>query len=365
MKKKITILPGDGIGKEVTAEGKKALQKIAKSFGHEFEFNEASIGHDAIVATGSALPDETLTLLKNADAILFGAVGHPHYDNDPSLKVRPEQGLLKMRKELGLYANLRPIKLFDELLDASSIKPEILKGADILFFRELTGDVYFGEKGRKDDDNTAFDVMIYSRYEVERIAHKAFAAAQTRKKKVISVDKANVLESSRLWRSVVQDVGKAYPDVQLIHMFVDAAAMKLIQDPRSFDVVVTGNLFGDILTDEASQIAGSMGMLASASIGDKVGLYEPIHGSAHDITGKGIANPLASILSTALMLDISFGLKEESEAVIDAVSQALKAGFRTVDIADSKTLKDKILNTQQMGNQVANRIGIKDAVPAN
>lgn len=365
MKKLIIILPGDGIGKEVTAQGRKVLEKVAHEFRHQFEFKEALIGQEAIEATGTSLPDETLSILKQADAILFGAVGHPYYDNNPSLKVRPEQGLLKMRKELGLYANLRPIKLFDELLDASSIKPEILKGSDILFFRELTGDVYFGEKGRKDNDTTAYDVMIYSKYEIERIAHKAFAAAQTRKKKLVSVDKANVLESSRLWRSVVQEVGKDYPDVQLSHLFVDAAAMKLIQDPRSFDVVLTGNLFGDILTDEASQIAGSMGMLASASIGDTVGLYEPIHGSAHDITGKGIANPLASILSTALMLDISFGLKEESESVIDAVSQTLKAGFRTVDIADSNTAKDKILSTEQMGIKVSHRIHANKTVLAN
>ena len=356
MKKKIVILPGDGIGKEVTTEGKKLLEIIAKGFGHTFEFDEAVIGHDAIEATGNPLPDETLTKLKNCDAILFGAVGHPKYDNDPTLKVRPEQGLLKMRKELGLYANLRPIKLFDELLEASSIKPKILKGSDILFFRELTGDVYFGERGRKDDGNTAYDMMIYQRYEVERIAHKAFQAARTRKKKVTSVDKANVLESSRLWRETVQEVGKQYPDVQLEHQFVDSAAMKLIQNPRSFDVVVTGNLFGDILTDEASQIAGSMGMLASASVGDKVGLYEPIHGSAHDITGKGIANPLASILSAALLLDISFGLKKESEAVIRAVQQTLKNGYRTTDIADSKTEKSKILNTQQMGAKVCEQL---------
>lgn len=356
MKKKIVILPGDGIGKEVTNEGKKVLTKIAQHFEHTFEFEEASIGHDAIEASGNPLPDETLHKLKNCDAILFGAVGHPKYDNDPTLKVRPEQGLLKMRKELGLYANLRPIKLFDELLSASSIKPEVLKGSDILFFRELTGDVYFGEKGRKDEGNTAFDLMIYQRYEVERIAHKAFQAARTRRKKVTSVDKANVLESSRLWRETVQQVGKEYPDVQLEHQFVDAAAMKLIQNPRSFDVVVTGNLFGDILTDEASQIAGSMGMLASASVGDKVGLYEPIHGSAHDITGKGIANPLASILSAALLLDISFGLKSESEAVIKAVEQTLKAGFRTADIADSTTPKEKILNTSQMGQRVADQL---------
>ena len=357
MKKKITILPGDGIGKEVTAEGKKVLEKIAGMFDHQFVFDEALIGHDAIEATGSPLPEETLRQLRNCDAILFGAVGHPKYDNDPTLKVRPEQGLLKMRKELGLYANLRPIKLFDELLESSSIKSEILKGSDILFFRELTGDVYFGEKGRKDGGNTAYDVMIYQRFEIERIAHKAFQAARTRKKKVTSVDKANVLESSRLWREVVQDVGKQYPDVQLEHQFVDSAAMKLIQNPRSFDVVLTGNLFGDILTDEASQIAGSMGMLASASVGDTVGLYEPIHGSAHDITGKGIANPLASILSAALLLDISFGLKKESETVIRAVEQTLKLGYRTTDIADSKTPKSKILNTRDMGQQVIDQIG--------
>ncbi|MCW5909626.1 MAG: 3-isopropylmalate dehydrogenase [Cyclobacteriaceae bacterium] len=356
MNKKIVILPGDGIGKEVTTEGKKVLEKIAELFDHQFEFDAATIGHDAIEATGNPLPDETLTKLKNCDAILFGAVGHPKYDNDPTLKVRPEQGLLKMRKELGLYANLRPIKLFDELLEASSIKPEILKGSDILFFRELTGDVYFGEKGRKDEGKTAFDLMIYQKYEVERIAHKAFQAARTRKKKVTSVDKANVLESSRLWRETVNEVSKQYPDVALEHQFIDAAAMKLIQNPGSFDVVLTGNLFGDILTDEASQIAGSMGMLASASVGDTVGLYEPIHGSAHDITGKGIANPLASILSVALMLDISFGLKEEADTVIRAVEATLKNGFRTSDIADAKTSKDKILNTSEMGKQILNQL---------
>ena len=358
MRKKITILPGDGIGKEVTAEGKRVLEKIADAYGHDFQFDEALIGHAAIEVTGNPLPDETLSKLRNSDAILFGAVGHPKYDNDPTLKVRPEQGLLKMRKELGLYANLRPIKLFDELLESSSIKAEVLKGADILFFRELTGDVYFGEKGRKDDGNTAYDLMIYQRFEVERIAHKAFQAARRRKKKVTSVDKANVLESSRLWREVVQEVGKQYSDVLLDHQFVDTAAMKLIQNPRSFDVVVTGNLFGDILTDEASQIAGSMGMLASASIGDKVGLYEPIHGSAHDITGKGIANPLASILSVALLLDMSFGLKEESETVIKAVERTLKEGFRTTDIADTKTAKNKVLNTQAMGDCIIKQLSM-------
>lgn len=358
MKRKIIILPGDGIGKEVTVQGRKVLERIAEIFDHDFEFDEALIGHEAIIAAGNPLPDETLAKLKNCDAILFGAVGDPRYDSDPSLKVRPEQGLLKMRKELGLYANLRPIKLFDALLDASSIKPEILRGSDILFFRELTGDVYFGEKGRKDNDNTAFDLMIYHRYEIERIAHKAFLAARTRKKKVTSVDKANVLESSRLWRETVQEISKHYPEVQLEHMFVDTAAMKLVQNPRNFDVVVTGNLFGDILTDEASQIVGSMGMLASASVGDTVGLYEPIHGSAPDISGKGIANPLASILSAALLLDISFGLKEESETVVKAVELTLQSGYRTTDIADAKTSKEKIIGTQAMGNLILENLSL-------
>ncbi len=353
---KITILPGDGIGQEVTQEGQKVLQKIAQLYQHDFQFAEAIIGHTAIEQTGNPLPDETLEQLKKSDAILFGAVGHPNYDNDPNAKVRPEQGLLKMRKELGLYANLRPIKLFDELLGASSIKPDILKGSDILFFRELTGDVYFGERGRKDEGATAYDTMIYSQYEVERIARKAFVAAQGRRKKLMSVDKANVLESSRLWREVVQAVAKDYPDVEVEHQFVDSAAMLLIKNPRHFDVVLTGNLFGDILTDEASQIAGSMGMLASASVGDTVGLYEPIHGSAHDITGKGIANPLASILSAALLLDISFDLKKESQSVIQAVEKTLKAGFRTIDIADSTTPQAMILNTQAMGEEVIKRL---------
>ncbi|MBL7700139.1 MAG: 3-isopropylmalate dehydrogenase [Chitinophagaceae bacterium] len=350
--KKILIVPGDGIGQEVTSEGKKVLDKIASKYGHTFNYDEALIGHAAIEKTGNPLPDETLTKMRASDAVLFGAVGHPKYDNDPTAKVRPEQGLLKMRKELGLYANLRPIKLFDELLEASSIKPEILRGADILFFRELTGDIYFGEKGRKNNGDTAYDNAEYSRFEVERIARKAFDSARTRRKKVCSVDKANVLETSRLWREVVQKVAAGYPDVEVEHQFVDAAAMMLIKDPRRFDVVVTANLFGDILTDEASQIAGSMGMLASASIGDGTGVYEPIHGSAHDITGKGVANPLASILSAALLLDISFGMKKESDAVINAVDKVLKEGYRTKDIADARTASDNVLNTSAMGETV-------------
>ena len=351
-KKHILIVPGDGIGQEVTEVGKKVLEKIAAKFGHDFTYDEALIGHVAIEATGDALPAETLEKMKASDAVLFGAVGHPKYDNDPSAKVRPEQGLLKMRKELGLYANLRPIKLFDELLSASSIKPEILKGADILFFRELTGDIYFGEKGRKNNGDTAYDVAEYSRYEVERIGRKAFEAARTRKKHLVSVDKANVLESSRLWREEIQKLALEYPDVTVEYQFVDATAMLLIKDPKRFDVVVTANLFGDILTDEASQIAGSMGMLASASIGDGTGVYEPIHGSAHDITGKGLANPMASVLSVALLLDISFGMKAESEAVINAVDQVLKKGFRTGDIADASTDKSMILGTDAIGEEI-------------
>ncbi len=352
MKKNILIIPGDGIGQEVTTWGKQVLQHIANLYGHEFTFDEAIMGHTAIEATGNPLPDETLAKAKAADAILFGAIGHAKYDNDPSAKVRPEQGLLKIRKELGLYANLRPILLFDELLDASSLKPEVLKGTDILFFRELTGDVYFGEKKRNEDNTFASDLMNYHRYEVERIARKAFDAARTRGKKLCSVDKANVLETSRLWREVVQELAKEYTDVETEHMFIDNAAMQLVKNPKKFDVVLTANLFGDILTDEASQIAGSMGMLASASIGDGTGFFEPIHGSAHDIAGQNKANPLASILSAALMLDIAFGLQEEAKAVTNAVAETLKAGWRTGDIANAETASENILGTEEMGAKV-------------
>jgi len=356
MKKNILVIPGDGIGQEVTKWGKASLEKIAELYGHQFSFEEAIMGHVAIEATGSPLPDETLEKAKASDAILFGAIGHAKYDNDPSAKVRPEQGLLKIRKELGLYANLRPILLFDELLDASSLKPEILRGTDILFFRELTGDVYFGEKNKAEDGSFASDLMNYHRYEVERIAIKAFEAAQLRSKRLCSVDKANVLETSRLWRDVVQEVSKRYPDVETEHMFIDNAAMQLVKNPGKFDVVLTANLFGDILTDEASQIAGSMGMLASASIGDGTGFFEPIHGSAHDIAGKNIANPLASILSAALMLEISFGLKEEAKAITNAVADTLKAGYRTTDITNISTTKDYILGTADMGTKVLEAI---------
>ena len=356
MQKKILIIPGDGIGEEVTVWGKAALQEIALIFGHKFHFEHALMGHIAIESTGDPLPDETLQLARASDAILFGAIGHLKYDQNPNLKIRPEQGLLKIRKELGLYANLRPIVLFDELLNASSLKPEVLLGTDILFFRELTGDVYFGEKTRSEDRNSASDLMIYHRFEIERIARKAFESAQSRRKKLCSVDKANVLESSRLWREVVQQLAVEYPEVETRHMFVDNAAMQLIKDPRQFDVVLTSNLFGDILTDEASQIAGSMGMLASASIGDGTGFFEPIHGSAHDIAGKNLANPIASILSAALMLDIGFGLKNESALIMDAVKEVLKEGFRTVDIADSTSNPDRILGTNEMGEKIIKQL---------
>ena len=360
MKKKIAILPGDGIGKEVTSWGQKILEAVGEVFDHEFSFETALLGHSAIEVTRNPLPEETLVTCREADAVLLGAIGHPMYDNNPTLKVRPEQGLLRLRKELGLYANLRPIKIFDELLDASSLKPEVLKGSDILFFRELTGGIYFGTPSqRTENGEQAVSSMVYSKMEVHRIAKMAFEAAQTRRKILHSIDKANVLEVSRLWREVIQEMEKDYPDVKVTHMFVDNAAMQLIRDPKQFDVVVTGNMFGDILTDEASQIAGSLGMLASASVGDVVGMYEPVHGSAPDIAGQGIANPTATILSAALMLDIAFGMKQESQSIIDAVDSVLKEGWRTKDIANSSTLSDRVLGTDEVGNKILEKIMAK------
>lgn len=357
MTKKITVLAGDGIGKEVTHWGVKVLEAIAGCFNLNFQFKDALIGHAAIEATGNPLPDETLDHCYKADAVLLGAVGDPLYDNNPQLKVRPEQGLLRLRKALGLYANIRPIIIFDELLHASSLKPELLRGADLLFFRELTGGIYFGQpRERRENGTTAVDTLEYSKYEVERIAMKAFTAAQRRSKKLHSIDKANVLESSRLWREVVQEMAKKFPEVEVTHMFVDNAAMQLIKNPLQFDVVLTGNMFGDILTDEASQIAGSLGMLPSASLGDRVGLYEPIHGSAPDIAGMNKANPLATILSTALMLDMSFQLEEESKVIIKAVKDVLQSGFRTLDIADKNTPPEKVLGTAEIGEKVLESI---------
>lgn len=360
--KKIIILPGDGIGQEVTRWAQKILEEVSGFYGLQFSFEEALIGHSAIEATGNPLPDATLAACRSADAVLLGAVGHPMYDQDTSLNVRPEQGLLRIRKELGLYANIRPIRIFDDLLDASSLKPEVLRGSDILFFRELTGGIYFGPCERRDQGNTAFDTMLYTRKEVERIAAKAFEAARSRRGLLHSVDKANVLESSRLWRETIQQMSEEYRDVTVRHIYVDNAAMQLIKDPRQFDVVVTENMFGDILTDEASQIAGSLGMLPSASVGDKIGLYEPVHGSAPDIAGKDIANPMAAILSAALMLDISFGQKEAAETIIQSVNRVLQRGYRTGDIANDKTPKEKIIGTQAIGEMILHELHFSPAI---
>jgi 3-isopropylmalate dehydrogenase len=357
--KKILILPGDGVGPEVVAPAKQILEKIAEVFKHNFVFEESLIGHSAILKTGDSLPQETLEKAKNCDAILFGAVGDPIYDNNPEAKVRPEQGLLKIRKELGLFANLRPVKVFDDLIDSSPLKPEIIKNTNILFFRELTGGIYFGKpRERRNNGKTAVDTMIYHKFEVERITKMAFTAAQNRNKKVMSVDKANVLECSRLWRETVEEVAKDFPEVELSHQFIDSATMKLLTQPRDYDVILTGNLFGDILTDEASQIAGSMGLLASASVGNKVGLFEPIHGSAPDIAGKNLANPLATILSASLLLEIGLGLTKEAKIIEKAVAKVLKNGFRTKDLI----LKgvdypaDKILGTKEMGQKILDEI---------
>ncbi|HAS46313.1 MAG TPA: 3-isopropylmalate dehydrogenase [Microscillaceae bacterium] len=363
MQKKIVVIAGDGIGPEVIHCAQEVLTLIGTQHGHQFTFDQALMGHAAIEVTGEPLPDETLEKCREADAILLGAVGHPMYDNNPGAKVRPEQGLLKLRKSLELFANIRPIKLFDDLLDSSSLKPEILQGVDILFFRELTSGIYFGSpRERSANGEEAIDTLRYTKDEVRRIAHKAFKAARSRRKMVCSVDKANVLESSRLWRETVNEVAAEYPEVTLTHMFVDNASMQLIRDPRQFDVVLTGNMFGDILTDEASQIAGSMGMLASASTGEKTSVYEPIHGSAPDIAGKGIANPLAAILSVALMLDLSFGLQKEAQMIEQAIDEVLRSGYRTIDIAGEGVSEDKLLNTQQMSAMVQQALQAKMAL---
>ena len=350
MKATIVTLPGDGIGREVVAEGVKVLRAIAAQYHHTLEFHEHLIGGCAIDATGSPLPEATLTACRAADAVLLGAVGGPKW-SDPTSPVRPEQGLLGLRKGLELYANLRPIQIFPQLYEASPLRAERLKGVDLLVVRELTGGIYFGPRQEASEDNpTAFDTMIYSADEIQRIARRAFSLARERRGKVTSVDKANVLASSRLWRRVLTEVSADYPDITLEHMLVDATAMHLIRRPADFDVIVTSNMFGDILTDEASMLAGSMGMLASASLGATTnGVYEPIHGSAPDIAGKGIANPLATILSVALLLRYSLGLASEAEAVERAVFAVLEAGYRTPDIASEGTT---LVNTSEMGDQV-------------
>ena len=350
---KILIIGGDGIGPEVCKIGKSVLESIATQFGHSFIFENALMGHCAIQATGQPLPPETLHKAKNCDAILFGAIGDPSYDNNPLATVRPEQGLLQIRSQLGLFANLRPIQIFSELSGASPLKPEVIANTDILFYRELTGGIYFGTpRERRNNGELAVDTCLYTKEEVRRIAIMAFEGARLRRKKLTSVDKSNVLETSRLWKEVVNEVAVNYPDIELEHQLVDSMAMKLISNPSQYDVVLTENLFGDILTDEASQIAGSLGMLASASIGSSVGLFEPIHGSAPDIAGQDIANPLATVLSVALLLKMGLGLVEESELVQQSVSRTLAQGWRTLDIKDQNTPPDKILGTSQMGQKI-------------
>ncbi|MGB8933410.1 MAG: 3-isopropylmalate dehydrogenase [Anaeromyxobacteraceae bacterium] len=352
MKANIVVLPGDGIGPEVTTEAVRVLQVIAKKRGHDFTFAERLMGGCSIDAHGVALTDAVLTECQKSSAVLLGAVGGPKWD-DPKAKVRPEQGLLGLRKGLGAFANLRPVKVHPALIDASPLKAEKLEGVDIIVIRELTGGLYFGfPKGRdvKDGRERAVDTLEYYDYEIRRVVELAFKIAKGRKKKVTSVDKANVLESSRLWREIATETGKQNPDVAVDHMLVDTAAMRLITSPASLDVVVTENMFGDVLTDEASVLAGSMGMLPSASIGaGGPGLYEPIHGSAPDIAGKGIANPIGTILSAALMLRHTLGLEAEAAMIEKAVDLTITEGARTADLGGK-------LSTTQMADEILKRI---------
>ena len=364
---RICTLPGDGIGPEIMAEGKKVLAAVGKRFGVEFACEDALIGGAAIDATGGPLPDETLDAARASDAVLLASVGGPKWDTTDPAAPRPEQGLLKIRKELGLYTNLRPVQIFSALAGASTLRPEVVDGVDMMIVRELTGGLYFGRRERFYDEpgagadgkpgQRAYDTLEYREYEVERIARQAFEAARKRRGKVSSVDKANVLETSRMWREIVHRVHDAdYPDVELEDVLVDNAAMQLIHRPATFDVVVTENMFGDILSDEAAQITGSLGMLASASLGDGVALYEPSHGSAPDIAGRGIANPLAQILSVEMMLRYSFGMGEAADDIRRAVTEVLDAGWRTGDIKDAETPVDKVVGTAKMGDLVVEHL---------
>ncbi|NYB74605.1 3-isopropylmalate dehydrogenase [Sedimentibacter hydroxybenzoicus DSM 7310] len=345
---KIAVIKGDGIGHEIIDETIKILNKIGKKYGHNFKYTEALAGGAAIDKTGTALPEETLNICRGTDALLFGAVGGPKWDNLPG-RDRPEQGLLKLRKELGLYANLRPAVMFDELRRSCPLRGDIVEGGlDILIIRELTGGIYFGKKYTESDK--AEDTMEYSRHEIERIAHIGFQTAQKRKGILTSVDKANVLETSRLWRKTFEEISPGYPDVTLNHMYVDNAAMQLVYNPKQFDVIATENMFGDILSDEAAMITGSIGLLPSAALGNNYGMYEPIHGSAPDIAGQGKANPIAAILSSAMMLKYSFNLPEEAENIENAVKKALAKGCRTSDIAMKN---EKVSTTEEMGDIIA------------
>jgi 3-isopropylmalate dehydrogenase len=346
---KIAVLPGDGIGQEIIPEAVKVLKAVLAGSAQEFAFNEYLVGGAAIDEVGKALPEETLQACQEADAVLLGSVGGPKWDTLPA-KERPELGaLLPLRKHLNLYANIRPVKVLPALLSASTLKEDIVKDVDLVVFRELTGGLYFGEKGRNDNPPAAYDVLIYTEEEIRRILKLAFQNAQGRRKKVCSVDKANVLESSRFWREIATDVAKEFPEVELTHMYVDNAAMQLVRAPGQFDVIVTENMFGDILTDLASMLGGSIGMLASASMSGSKGLFEPAHGSAPDIAGKNIANPLATILSGAMMLRYSFNLDVEAERIERAVLKVLEQGLRTADLAKAG---DKIVGTKEMGDAV-------------
>lgn len=360
LKLNIVTLPGDGIGPEVTSQALDVLQRVTDLFGHELIVKEAMMGGCAIDKFGEPLPKETLELCKSSDAVLLGAVGGPKWDTLPGDK-RPEAGLLGIRAGLGLYANLRPAIIYSALKGASPLREDIVKdGIDIMVVRELTGGIYFGSKGRLEEGTmgeAAYDTELYAATEVERIARIAFEIAMKRKKIITSVDKANVLESSRLWRKVITYVSKDYPEVVLNHMYVDNAAMQLIRNPEQFDVIVTTNMFGDILSDEASMITGSIGMLPSASLGStKLGLYEPIHGSAPDIAGENKANPIATIISVAMMLRYSFDLQVEAEKIEAAVVNILNKGYRTIDIASKNSSKEKIVGTIEMGQLIKNEI---------
>lgn len=349
--KKIAVIAGDGIGPEVVAEAIKVMNKTEELFGYKFSFEHGLFGGIAIDEKGTPLPQDTLDMCKRADAVLLGAVGGPKWDNNPK-ELRPETGLLGIRKALGLFSNIRPATIFDCLKEASTLKPEVLEGTDLIVVRELTGGIYFGEKFRREGENgqEAVDTCVYNAAEVERIVRQAFEIAQKRRKFLTSVDKANVLETSRLWREVVNRIAPEYPDVELEHVLVDNCAMQLLRRPSSFDVIVTENMFGDILSDEAAMLTGSIGMLSSASLGEGAfGLYEPVHGSAPDIAGQGIANPIATILSVALMFRLTFGYEDAAKSIEDAVAEVLNDGHRTGDIAVDKR---KAIGTQAMGELI-------------
>lgn len=353
MKAKIAILSGDGIGPEIIAEALKSVKAIEKKFGHSFSYKEALVGAIAIEKTGLPYPEETHKLCMESDVVLFGAIGDPKYDNDPKAKVRPEQGLLKMRKDLGLYANIRPVSPFKALIDKSPLKTELVDGADFVCIRELTGGIYFGEKGRSEDLTKAFDTCTYTKEEIQRVTKLAFEMAGKRRKKLTVIDKANVLATSRLWRETVQEMEPDYPEIQVEYMFVDNAAMQLIQWPKNFDVMVTENMFGDIITDEASVITGSLGLLPSASVGVHTSVFEPIHGSYPQAAGKNIANPIATILSSAMLLE-SLGLMDEGKLVREAVESSISENFVTVDLD-----KNSAKSTSEVGDWIAKYIESK------